>query len=297
MIKLIFTCVCILFSLPGFARNYKAIEKQLQAYVRDKDARIGVAVVANDGKMFGVNMHKAFPMMSVMKFPLALAVTEIAREREYALSDSITVHAAQLHTDTYSPMLRKYSPEKDHRITLIELLNYSLSDSDNNACDILMEWIGGAVVVDDYLKKSGAKEIHVKWNEHAMHTDLSRCAENSSTPHAMAVLVDWFDRCCNDSDATTVKQIMESCKTGTDRLAKPFLATAAIVGHKTGTGDTIGNRIMAVNDVGYIRLPDGNRYVIAVFVADSGYSFEETSAIIASVSDIVWKGISVLKTL
>lgn len=44
---------------------------------------------------------------------------------------------------------------------------------------------------------------------------------------------------------------------------------------------------MAMNDCGYVHLPDGHRYSIAVFIADSGYSLEATSQLIAWISAIM----------
>ena len=83
--------------------------------------------------------------------------------------------------------------------------------------------------------------------------------------------------------------MLEECNTGRDRLAAPFIGSGVIVGHKTGTGDSlVPGRISAINDCGYINLPNGMSYTIAVFVADSAYGMSETSAIIADISEIVY---------
>ncbi len=72
--------------------------------------------------------------------------------------------------------------------------------------------------------------------------------------------------------------MLERCHTGVDRLPAPFLSKDVIIGHKTGTGFVNSQgRLSAINDCGYVRFPDGNRYVIAVFVADSAYDIIETS--------------------
>ncbi len=46
---------------------------------------------------------------------------------------------------------------------------------------------------------------------------------------------------------------------------------------------------MAVNDAGYVFLPDGSGYAIAVFVVDSPYEMAATSGIIADISGIVFE--------
>lgn len=87
---------------------------------------------------------------------------------------------------------------------------------------------------------------------------------------------------------------METCATGVNRLAKPLTGTGAIIGHKTGTGFTLPDgRLMAINDVGYVHLPNGRSYSIAVFIENSGYDMQQTEEIIAQISEIVYKYINV----
>ncbi|MFR6429750.1 MAG: class A beta-lactamase, partial [Parabacteroides merdae] len=43
------------------------------------------------------------------------------------------------------------------------------------------------------------------------------------------------------------------------------------------------------NDIGFVLLPDGRTYSIAVFVKDSEESFAENSKIIADISRIVYE--------
>ncbi|MDB9149966.1 serine hydrolase [Parabacteroides distasonis] len=89
---------------------------------------------------------------------------------------------------------------------------------------------------------------------------------------------------------TFIKQTMIECETGKDRLAQPLETTDAIIGHKTGTGDrNPRGRLIGTNDIGFVFLPDGERYTIAVFVKDSEESPDATAAIIADISRIVYQ--------
>lgn len=174
-----------------------------------------------------------------------------------------------------------------------DLLTYMLQQSDNNASDIILNSIGGVQFVNDYLSLIGAEGIKVKNSESEMHDNTSLCYDNSSTPLAMASLLDDFDRNYNDSLSVEIKSIMETCSTGTARLAKPLTQANATIGHKTGTGFTLPDgRLMAVNDAGYVHLPDGRRYSIAVFIEDSGYDMAATESIIADISEIVLSSIA-----
>lgn len=66
-----------------------------------------------------------------------------------------------------------------------------------------------------------------------------------------------------------------------------------VIGHKTGTGDRNSQgRIIGINDVGYVHLPDGRRYTVAVFVADSAEDAPATARMIADLSAIIYRHIS-----
>ena len=90
-----------------------------------------------------------------------------------------------------------------------------------------------------------------------------------------------------------IEQTMISCQTGRDRLPAPLAVTKAVIGHKTGTGDRNGKgQIIGTNDIGFVFLPDGRRYSIAVLVRDSEESEQATARIIADVSEAVYRYVS-----
>lgn len=273
--------------------HYAGLQSALEQFVADKDAHIGIAVIIDGRDTVAVNAHEQFPMLSVYKFPIALAMAEVCRERNIPLDRMIEFGRDDLHADTYSPMtVHILSSSTVHteelKMPMTSLLRYMLQQSDNNASDIVMREAGGADTVDSYLKKIGIDGIRVYCSEADMHSDNSLCYANSSTPMAMARLMDWFDNMHDDSISATIKHMMETCATGTGRLQAPIVDAGGVTGHKTGTGFELPDgRLMAVNDAGYVHLPDGRRYYIAVFIDNSGYDLEASEALIAEISRIV----------
>ena len=125
-----------------------------------------------------------------------------------------------------------------------------------------------------------------------MHRDLRLCYQNWTSPLDAAKLLDLFVSrpLFTEPHQTFIKQTMIECETGKDRLAQPLEATDAIIGHKTGTGDLNARRqLIGTNDIGFVFLPDEERYTIAVFAKDSEESPEATAAIIADISRIVYQ--------
>ena len=283
------------FMLPAFANESKSIENALQEYINGKDARIGVAVIINGKDTVSVNGNRDFPMMSVVKFPLALTVVHWVDTNGMSLNDNVTFSENALNEDTYSPMLKKYGKSRN-TMTIRELLEWSLAESDNNAADILLHRVGGTSGVTSIMRQMGiSDEIVIGASEEDMHRDPYLSYLNRTTPLAMAQLFDKFNNEMRNASQSysEISVMLEQCRTGLDRLALPLLPTNAIIGHKTGTGfPTSEGRISAVNDCGYVNLSNGTRYSIAVFVADSGYDMAATSAIIAEISKIVWKSLT-----
>lgn len=295
MRKLLFIIIYLSFISPAFAGGNKAIENALHEYIKGKDARIGVAVIINGKDTVSVNGNRDFPMMSVVKFPLALTVAHWINTNGMSLNDTVTFSEKAMKEDTYSPMLKKYGKSRN-TMTIRELLEWSLVESDNNAADILLHRVGGTSGVTSIMRQMGiSDEIVIGASEEDMHRDSYLSYLNRTTPLAMAQLFNRFDAEMRNTSLSysEIATMLEQCRTGIDRLVVPLLSSDATIGHKTGTGfPTPDGRISAINDCGYVNLPNGERYSIAVFVADSGYDMAETSAIIAEISRIVWIGLT-----
>ena len=126
-----------------------------------------------------------------------------------------------------------------------------------------------------------------------MHRDLTACYRNWSHPRDAARLLEMLITRPLFRDASLQEFIirtMTECNTGPERLPKPLAATGAVIGHKTGSGDRNSTgALIGTNDIGFVQLPDGRHYTIAVFVKDSQESLQETERIIAEASDIVYR--------
>lgn len=287
-------CVAFCFSIAGCRHDGGDgdLRSRLEKFVAGKEARTGIAVIVDGHDTIEVNGHCGFPMLSVYKFPIALAVGEQCRRNGYDLEESRVITGSEMLPDTYSPMRERYAGADSVRLTLRELLTYALQQSDNNASDILLSHLGGTGEVMRHLRDIGAAGINVVSTEAEMHADTALCRINSATPVAIAALFDRFAATGTDSISAAIKGIIETCATGTDRLAAPLEGTGAVIGHKTGTGFTMADgRLMAVNDAGYVLLPDGRRYSVAVFVENSRLGMEDTSALIAEISSIILSGL------
>lgn len=287
-----FICLAILLSWATYAgAQSSSLTSQLQQAIAGKKAQVGIAVIIDGKDTITLNNEAYYPMYSVFKFHQALAVMDYLVRHKQPLETKLHITASDLKPDTYSPLRDKY-PEGNIDMSIAELLEYTLQQSDNNACDIFFSYIGGTRYADKYIRSLGITDFAIGATEDEMHKDPQKSYANRTTPLAAAVLLEKFLDCplLPDTLQTFVKQTMIECGTGKDRLPQPLIGTQAVIGHKTGSGNiTPTGRITGTNDIGFVFLPNGHRYTIAVFVKDSDEGPQETTALIADISRIVYR--------
>ena len=129
----IIVALFLIISWHGYATH--PLKAEFDKLLQDKQATVGVAVVSDGCKTFTYNNQHHFPLMSVFKFHQALAVLNYLDRKQLPLTTEILIRKADLLPDTYSP-LREARPEGGFKMSVGELLRYSVSESDNNACDM-----------------------------------------------------------------------------------------------------------------------------------------------------------------
>ena len=273
-----------------FARQTQ-LETQLKEAIKGKKAEIGIAVIIDGKDTVTVNNDIHYPLMSVFKFHQALALADYMGKQKQSLETRLPIKKSDLKPDTYSPLRDKY-PQGEIEMSIADLLKYTLQQSDNNACDILFDYQGGPDTVNRYIHSLGIRECAIAGTETAMHEDLNLCYENWTTPLAAAELVEIFRKkpLFPNVYKDFIFQTMVECQTGQDRLVAPLLDKKVTVGHKTGTGDlNAKGQQIGCNDIGFVLLPGGRTYSIAVFVKDSEENNQANSKIIANISRIVYE--------
>ncbi len=266
-----FFCVVFIFlsSQLAFAQLESARSK-IEEITKHFNGKIGVAVMnLENHQMLTINNDYCYPMQSVFKFPLALKVLDDVDKGILKLDQKIHLSKSNLHPNTWSPLYEKYH-NGDVDATLEEILKYTVTESDNNGCDILFKLVGGTAKVNAYIHKLGIKDISIVANEEEMHKDWNVQYKNCSTPIAMAKLLYKFkrDSILSKNSKDYLYNIMESTVTGANRI-KGQLPAETKVAHKTGSSGVKDGIAAATNDIGIVTLSDGKQYAIVVFVSDS----------------------------
>lgn len=156
--------------------------------LHDIPARVGIYAEDSDGRTLTYRADEMFPMLSTFKIPVAISVLKRTEVTHTPLSHRIAIAAGQMRPDTYSPMLKRH-PQGWFDATIDSLLSYAVSMSDNNACDILIDYAGGIKAVAKTIEQAGIYPMTISATEEDMHRDIDNQRINVCSPRAAAYML------------------------------------------------------------------------------------------------------------
>lgn len=268
------------------ADNENELRNQIERIAQANQGRVGVtATVLETGESVSLNGNQQFPMQSVYKFPIAMAVLAQVDQGKLKLDQKVRVEASDIVQD--SRILGENSQGKE--FSLSKLLKYMVSESDNTACDVLLRLIGGPKTVNQYLRGLSINDVVVANTEKELGQDPAVQYRNYTTPDAAVNLLRTLHegRGLSESSQALLLQLMTETATGLKRI-KGLLPDGTVVAHKTGTSATVNGVTAATNDVGLVTLPNKLHLAIAVFVADSRENDVTREEAIAKMARAAW---------
>lgn len=276
-------------SFQAFAQTGNELRQQLNQIIAGKNATVGISIKSIEDKdTLSINGNLKAPLMSVFKFHIALTVLNQVDEGKLSLNQKIFIKKKDLHENTWSPMREDY-PNGNMDLTLDKLLRYTVSHSDNNGCDILIDLAGGTKVIQKFINKQGIKDFAIKVNEKQMES-WKNLYINTTTPLATTELLEKFYKGEVLKEKTTkyLYQIMVETSRGLTWM-KAGLPEGTELAHRTGiSGTNDDNLRVAMNDVGIVKLPNGKHFILSVYLKEITESKEDTEKIIADISKATW---------
>ena len=271
------------------AKQALDLQNQIGQIASVAKGKVGVAaVVIETGEAVSLNSSDHFPMQSVYKLPISMAVMK-------------QVDAGKLKLDQKVPVTKddfvgrnQHSPIRDENpngveLTVDELVRFAISESDGTASDVLMKLAGGAAAVQAYLTGLSITGWIVLNTENELGKDYQLQYRNWASPEAAVALLRALherSRFSESNRALLLKYLAES-KPGANRL-KGLLPAGTVVAHKTGTSGSRDGITAATNDIGIITLPNGKHVAIAVFVSDSPADETTREGVIAKIAKAAW---------
>ena len=281
------TLLFLLIATYSFSQNLK---KEILQITKGKNATDAVSVLdfGND-KTVHINGNKKLPMLSVFKFHIGLAVLNEVDQGKLNLDQKILIKKSDLLENTWSPIRERF-PEGDIEMPLGLLIKYTVAESDNNGCDILLRLIGGTETVQKFINSKGVRNFTIKVNEEQMHQGFEFMYLNTTTANsANQLLKDFRDKKIVSKTSTDfLMTTMLETSTGKNKIVAQ-LPESVPVAHKTGSsGKNEKGLTIAENDIGIVTMPGGKSYALSIFVSDSMESAETNTKMIADISKVVF---------
>lgn len=285
--KKTFIITTLLLSFLGYSQSLK---KEINQIIKGKNATVGVSVLDfESNKSISINGNKKLPMLSVFKFHIALAVLDQVDQGKLSLDQNIFIKKEELLENTWSPIRENY-PEGNFDMTLGKLIKYTVAQSDNNGCDILLRLIGGTETVQKFINSKGVKNFQIKADEEKMHQGYEFMYWNWTTTNASNTLLkNFYDgKIVSKSSTDFLMKTMLETNTGANKIVAQ-LPKGTWVAHKTGSsGKDEKGLTIAENDMGIITLLNGKHYALSVFISDSMESEVTNTKMVADISKLVF---------
>ncbi|WP_460975901.1 class A beta-lactamase [Spirosoma knui] len=270
-------------------QSINQLRTQLETIARSAQGRVGVAAtLLETGASIDLRGNEQFPMQSVYKLPIGMAVLHQVDQGKLSLTQ--TMHVAQrefVSERQHSPIRDKYPAGVD--LSVSGLLQYAVSESDGSASDVLLRTVGGAPAVMSYLRSLGVTGVRVLNTEEEIGSDNAVQYRNWATPTQAVTLLRALQegRGLTKASRALLLRLMTETPTGMHRI-KGLLPAGTVVAHKTGSSRTVDGITAATNNVGLITLPNRQTIAIAVFVSDAKADDKTREDVIARIAKAIW---------
>ncbi len=243
-----------------------AIQQSVEAIVAHSRGRVGIAAADLDGGgQVLINGDMPFPMASTAKVAVAATYLSGVEQGRLRLDQPFPMMMMAPGGARGSPAPLRAGPV----MAAQQLMELSITRSNNNATDGLITAVGGVNVVNAWLTRSGIIGQHLDSTMATLVRDDGRSnpvttidTRTASTPRAMLSLLSAIDRggVLSPQSRAVLLDTMTRTSTGKNRM-RAGLPDGTVFAHKTGTLAGV------TDDVGIIRLPDGRHLALAIFIA------------------------------
>ncbi|MEE9928710.1 class A beta-lactamase [Microvirgula aerodenitrificans] len=274
----VFSLAASAAALPG---NTLAADDPLTTRVaaieQSLDARLGVAVIdTGTDREWAYRGNERFPMMSTFK-PLlcSLLLSQVDQGREM-LDRRIEIRPDDLLE--HAPVAGKHVGKAG--MSLGELCEAAITQSDNTAANLVLERVGGPARVTAFLRSLGDSKTRLDRNEPTLNEARPGDERDTTMPVAMAGSLKQLvlGQTLSPASRRQLTDWLVANRTG-DAKIRAGLPAGWRVGDKTGSGAN-----GSMNDVAVIWPAGRKPVVLAIFITGTGASVAARNAAMADIT-------------
>lgn len=313
-------CLALGLVRPGTATDATDVRLQralAHLAVQAKPGLLGLSVLDLDTHArTRVHADRAYPMMSVIKVPVAAAVLAQIDAGQIRLQQEVTIQRRDVVGGAAVPSIGAQFTGEQMRFTVDRLLVATVSESDNTAVDALIRLVGGPQVVTGFLRAHGIEGMRVDLGEAGVdrifedtehgrsippgetaqaalarerrgYRAYLRDPRNRSTPDAAVDLLEklWSGQLLSADSTRRLLGLMYG-QTVPRRL-RAGLPAGARLADKCGTSYSLDGQTAAYNDIGILTQPNGHTVIVAAFLTASQADKPARDALFAEIGKAV----------
>ncbi|MBI5339509.1 MAG: class A beta-lactamase [Mycolicibacterium rufum] len=236
------------------------VTDRIDALRRRHNAEIGLyAVDLDSGREIAVGDGDTYALCSTFKAYASAAILQRAQQGRLSLTDAVPVERTDIQP--HSPVTE---PRVGTPMTLAELCQAALQQSDNAAGNLLLRTLGGPPAITEFARSVGDDRSRLDRWETALNSAVPGDPRDTSTPRALgtgfrAVLA---GEALDGAHRQQLDTWMRANETSSMRAGLPAGWSTA---DKTGSGG-----YGTTNDVGIAYGPQGQRWLLAIMTRAVG---------------------------
>lgn len=262
----------------------RALEQKLTSICSRAQGSVGVAVVhVETGRSASINGNAVLPLYSVFKLPLAITVLKDVEANRLRVDQMIHVTPDEIVPGTPENTALWTTPVDR---SVAQLIEFSISRSDNTSTDKLLQLVGGPARVTEQMRSFGFNNLDI--HSTVMDYVKTRQSVNTGSADDLVNLLTQLQqgKILQPAQSQLLTGYMRGATTGLRRL-RGDLPAGTVVADKTGSGErnTQTNVPKATNDVGLITLPNGKgTLAMAVLLTNSKLTDAEQEKLVAELA-------------
>jgi len=272
-------------STPDRAEGARDISASLKALEAQFDARVGiVAIDTGTTSKIEYRADTRFGYASALKAFAAAQFLHAVDPR--GREERVTWSKEDVAAAGYSPVTSKHIPDG---LTLAQLAESAVRESDNTAMNLVLQRIGGPAGLDFALSRLGDTTTEVVNTEPDLNTIEPGTSDDTTTPAAFTadLAADLDGPVLNDSDRTLLIDWMSGNATG-DSLIRAGAPKGWAVADKSGGAGAIRN------DVALVTPPGRDPIVITILTTKNNTSAKYDDELVARAAD--WPSLRLVET-
>ena len=254
-----------------------SLEASIQGLEQKNNRAIGVfATNLATGKTVAHRAQDSFAMCSTFKGYLSARVLQMAQRGELSIDDRLFVDPAAILPN--SPVTE---PRAGTEMSIAELCQAVLQQSDNAGANILLNRIGGPPAITAFARTIGDERSRLVRFETELNSAIPGDPRDTSTPEALGggfrALLD------GDVLAPPQRRLLDDwMRANQTSSLRPGLPAGWTSADKTGSGD-----YGSTNDIGVAYGPEGQRVLLAIMTRADDPEAENLRPLIGELTALV----------